>query len=277
MDTASKISQISQACERHGSKEIITLSGVAGTGKTYLGLAAAQSHAGHPYFVKCIQFHQSFSYEDFIEGLHPTIGGGFEPRPGVFLEWNDQATRDPSNRYVLLIEEFTRANISAVLGELMTFLEYRDRIFETPLTRRRIKVARNLTLLATMNPQDRSALEVDDALIRRLRIIECPPSTHQLQQMLSEAPQSIVDGLVQLFEVCRARHAETYSDLMPFGHGIFAGVSSEEDLVDLWQSQIRYLLRRNPQVAPHPYTQDIEELYLWKTPSAVEVNTQAAD
>ena len=128
-----------------------------------------------------------------------------------------------------------------------------------------------------MNPQDRSALEVDDALIRRLRIIECSPSTDQLRQMLTEAPQAIVDGLVHLFEACKTRHAETYSDLMPFGHGIFSGVTSEEDLADLWQSQIRYLLRRNPQVAPHPYTQDIEELYLWKAPPAVEAITQAAD
>src|SRR5690242_8382440 len=109
MDTIAKVEQVVRACERHGSQDIIVLSGVAATGKTYLGLASAQAYSGHPYFVKQIQFHQSYSYEDFIEGLHPTAGGGFEPRPGVFLQWNDQALRDPDNRYVLLIEEFTRA------------------------------------------------------------------------------------------------------------------------------------------------------------------------
>lgn len=264
MDTDSKITQIMRACERYGSKDIVVLSGVAATGKTHLALAAAQRYTGHPYFVKLIQFHQSFSYEDFIEGLHPTIEGGFAPRSGVFLQWNDQAIRDPENRYVLLIEEFTRANIAAVIGELMTFVEYRDRVFETPVTRRRIKIAKNLTILATMNPQDRSALEVDDALIRRLRLVECPPSTQQLKEMLDGVPQQIVDGLVSLFENCRSRHAETFGDLMPFGHGLFKGVSTEADLVDLWQTQVRYLLRRNPQVAPHPYAQDIEELYPWK-------------
>ena len=277
MDTQSKIEQIVRACERHGSQDIILLSGVAATGKTFLGLAAAQRYSGHPYFVKQIQFHQSYSYEDFIEGLHPTAGGGFEPRSGVFMQWNDQALRDPDNRYVLLIEEFTRANISAVIGELMTFIEYRDRVFETPLTRRRVKVARNLTILATMNPQDRSALEVDDALIRRLRIIECPPSVEQLNQMLNGVPHNIHEGLTKIFDTCRERHQETFSDLMPFGHGIFSGVSCESDLVDLWQSQIRYLLRRNPQVAPHPFAKDIEELYLWKTNQDVGILNSETD
>ena len=215
-----------------------------------------------------IQFHQTFSYDDFIEGLHPTESGGFEARAGIFMEWNEQAIRDPDNRYVLLIEEFTRANIAAVLGELMTFIEYRDRVFTTPVTRKRTKIASNLTILATMNPQDRSALEVDDALIRRLRIIECPPSIGQLKEMLANSPQSVIDGLVKLFQTCQERHTETFSDLMPFGHGVFAGIKSETDLADLWQTQIRYLLRRNPQVAPHPYAQDIEELYVWKEPSS---------
>jgi 5-methylcytosine-specific restriction protein B len=270
MDTNEKIAQVSRACERYGSKDIVVLSGVAATGKSYVALAAAQKFTGHPYFVKLIQFHQSFSYEDFIEGLHPTISGGFAPRSGIFLQWNEQAIRDPQNRYVLLIEEFTRANIAAVLGELMTFVEYRDRVFETPVTRRRIKIAKNLTILGTMNPQDRSALEVDDALIRRLRIIECPPSTEQLREVLQGASQTIVDGLVSLFETCRTRHPETFNDLMPFGHGLFKGVSTAADLVDLWHTQIRYLLRRNPQVTPHPYAKDIEELYPWKGQAASE-------
>lgn len=265
MNTADKIAEIAAACDLHGERAIVVLSGVAATGKTFLGLAAAHRHSGHPYFVKQIQFHQSYTYEDFIEGLHPTVDGGFKPREGVFLEWNNHALRDPANRYVLLIEEFTRANISAVLGELMTFIEYRNRFFETPLTRRRVRVAPNLTLVATMNPQDRSALEIDDALIRRLRIVECPPSVEQLREMMSGADPGIADGLAKLFETCRDRHPDTFADAMPFGHGVFAGIRTSQQLTGLWQQQLRYLLRRNPQVAPHPFAKDIEELYPWTT------------
>ena len=246
--------------------------GSPGTGKTLLALAAAQQYTGHPLFVKQIQFHQSYSYEDFIEGIRPTSSGGFEARPGLFLQWNEAASVDPANRYVLLIEEFTRANIQGVMGELMTYLEHRDRVFETPISGRRVKVARNLVTLVTMNPRDRTAIEIDDALVRRLRIIECPPSVEQLTEMLqdsipggvdSAAYQTIQPPLVWLFDECRRRHSETFLQQMPFGHGMFSKVSSEDDLRALWNQRIKHLLVR-PHTPPHPFHRDIVELYPWR-------------
>lgn len=272
--TDNKVDEIVSTCRKHGRDSIIVLSGVAGTGKTFLALAAATKFAGHPLLVKQIQFHQAFSYEDFIEGLRPNAKGGFETRAGILTDWNEIALKDANNQYVLLIEEFTRANITAVIGELMTFIEYRDRLFETPVTRKRFRLAGNLTILATMNPQDRSALEVDDALIRRLRIIECPPSTEQLQEMLSESLPNggkddsgklIIDRLTHLFEECKKKYPDTFGDLMPFGHGIFSGIASEDDLRQLWNQRIRYLLRRNPQVPAHAFAKDIQELYPWRS------------
>lgn len=275
-ETAKKIQEILNVCDSHGSRDIILLSGVAGTGKTFLGLVAAVRLTGHPLLVKQIQFHQSYAYEDFIEGLRPTANGGFSPRAGVFLEWNEAALQDPDNRYVLLIEEFTRANISAVLGELMTYIEHRDRLFETPLTRRRIRIAKNLVILATMNPQDRSALEVDDALIRRLRIIDCPPSTGQLKEMLSSSlpdggnggtGAKIISQLNNLFETMAKQYPDRFAELMPFGHGVFGHIDSEEALRDLWSHRLRFLLRRNPQVPPHPWAEEIQALYPWRDSS----------
>lgn len=267
--TTEKIAEVVDACERRGRDSIILLSGVTGTGKTFVALAAAQEYAGHPLFVREIQFHQGYTYEDFIEGLKPTRRW-FEPRAGIFSEWNEAALRDLGNKYVLLIEEFSRANISAVLGELMTYIEYRDRMFEMPVARRRIRVAPNLTLIATMNPRDRSALEIDDALLRRVFIVNCPPSTAQLVEMLqSSLPTDtpgraeIIERLVRLFDECQRRHPETYEELMPFGHGMFAGIRSADDLQRLWRGRIRHLLRR-PQIAEHPFAQDIEELYPWR-------------
>ena len=274
--TTAKIDEVVEACQLYGPDSIILLSGVAGTGKTLIALAAAQKHAGHPLFVKEIQFHPSFSYDDLIEGLRPTGSGGFEPRAGIFLEWNQAALLDPDHRYVLLIEEFTRANITGVLGELMTYLEHRDRFFETPITRQRVRVAKNLTVLATMNPRDRSALEIDDALIRRLRLLSCPPSIEQLREMLqnslpgkgeNDPERQIMTGLVRLFEETKQKHPETFEEMMPFGHGMFANMRSVRDLYHVWHHRIKHLLRR-PQVPAHPYAEDIERLYPWKTPPA---------
>ena len=275
-ETSRTVDEMVGACQKHGDRDIILLSGVAGTGKTFLGLIAAVRFAGHPLLVKQIQFHQSYAYEDFIEGLRPTATGGFAPRAGILMDWNETALQDPSNKYVLLIEEFTRANISAVLGELMTYIEHRDRLFETPLTRRRVRIAKNMTILATMNPQDRSALEVDDALIRRLRIIDCPPSVSHLEEMLKsslpnagvdESGKKIINGLKKLFEHFQSQYPDTFAEVMPFGHGVFAGIQSEDDLRSLWRQRLRFLLRRNPQVPPHAWAQQIEQLYPWRDSS----------
>lgn len=270
--TEAKINEVVVALERYGGNSIVVLSGVPGTGKTFVSEVAAQRHCGHPLLVKPIQFHQSYAYEDFIEGLRPTPDGGFMPASGVFLELNDRARADQGNRYCLLIEEFTRANIASVLGELMTYIEYRNRSFITPLTRRRVTVADNLVILATMNPRDRSALEVDDALIRRLRIIDCPPDTDQLQEMLraslpnggqSQDESQLIAALVRIFKECERQHPGTYRELMPFGHGIFDRVESERDLFYLWHQRIKHLLER-PLVTPHPFAETIKPLYLWK-------------
>src|SRR5712691_3571961 len=173
--TESKIKAVLDTCRQHGDKSIIALAGVPGTGKSYIASIAAQRFADEPLLVKEVQFHQSFSYEEFIEGMRIDTGGGVSVKPGIFLEWNEQARDDPDHRYVLLVEELTRANLPAVLGELMTYLEYRDRPFISLYSRRPIYIAKNLTVLATYNPADRSAIEVDNALLRRMRIISFLP------------------------------------------------------------------------------------------------------
>jgi 5-methylcytosine-specific restriction endonuclease McrBC GTP-binding regulatory subunit McrB len=266
--TQAKIDEVVAAIKRDGLSSIISLSGAPGTGKSFIALAAAQAIARHPLFLKQIQFHQSYSYEDFIEGLKPNTAGGFAPRSGVFMEWNEAALQDSANTYVLLIEELSRANVSNVLGELMTYIEHRGRTFETPLTRRRMMIAPNLMLVSTMNPLDRSALEIDDALIRRLSIVSCPPSAAQLREMLQKnftgsEGEAVLDQLCNLFTELEKQHPDTFDELMPFGHGIFSGVTSADDLVYLWEHRLRHILRR-PQTPPHPYFDAIQKLYPWR-------------
>jgi len=277
--TQQKVDEVVAACERYGDRSIIVLSGVAGTSKSHVAWLAAERLTGHPKFVKEIQFHQGYTYEDFIEGMVPSTSGGFERKSGVFLAWNDQARKDAEaaaaergtpNRYVLLIEELTRANITAVLGELMTYIEHRDRYFETPVYATRVQVHRNLHIIGTMNPRDRSALEVDEALIRRLRIIEFPPDVTQLREILAGDPPNppdITDRLAQMFEVLQQKYPKEFTVLMPFGHALFKGVRNEVDLYHLWEHQIRHLLHR-PLTPEHRLARDITELYPWKTPPA---------
>lgn len=265
--TEKSISTVVTACERHGSRSIIALAGVPGTGKSYIASIAAQRFAGEPLMVREIQFHQSFSYEEFIEGLRIDDASGVNAVPGVFLEWNERALDDPEHRYVLLIEEFTRANLAAVLGELMTYLEHRERPFISVYSRKPVRIAQNLTILTTFNPTDRTAIELDAALIRRLRIIRFLPSVEQLEEMLDgRLPAKVVEKLRALFTECSQQFKADYEHMMPFGHGVFADVQNEApDLHLLWQERIEHFLRR-PLVEPHPFTDAIEKLYPWRDP-----------
>jgi 5-methylcytosine-specific restriction enzyme B len=264
--TEKAIKEVVDACEKYGNRSIVALSGVPGTGKSFVASIAAQRFTNEPLLVREMQFHQSFSYEEFIEGLRIDDASGVTAMPGVFLEWNQRALDDPDHRYVLLIEEFTRANLAAVLGELMTYLEYRNRPFISIYSRRAVFVAKNLTILATFNPSDRTAIDLDSALIRRLRILRFSPSTEQLKEMLAgqSLGENVITELQKLFTECKSRFPNEYEYLMPFGHGIFADVKNERpDLFQLWQQRISYLLRR-PLIDPHPFTETIEQLYPWQ-------------
>lgn len=269
--TEAKIAEVISACKKFGKRSIVALSGVPGTGKSFIAKIAAQRLATDPLMVREIQFHPTYSYEEFIEGYRAAPEGGFELTNGTFLDWNYRAQNDPADTYLLLIEELTRANLPAVLGEVMTYVEYRDREFYTLYGKKPVVLAENLLIIATFNPRDRSALEMDDALIRRLRIIDCPPDIDQLSEMLSgrNIPDAAKRQLGTIFERCKKfcedeGRPEDYLRLMPFGHGIFSDVTDEKpDLHLLWKQRIIHLLVP-PGREPHPFYDTIAGQYPWK-------------
>ncbi|MEL7739066.1 AAA family ATPase [Citromicrobium bathyomarinum] len=266
--TERQIANVVSVCEKYGNSSIIALSGVPATGKSFIAAIAAQRHAAEPTRVREVQFHPSFSYEEFVEGLRIEAGGSVTATAGVFLEWNELATEDGMERYVVLVEELTRANLSSVLGELLTYVEHRDRQFYTMFSRRAVRVAPNLTILATFNPVDRSAIDIDDALLRRLRIIDFPPDVDQLTEMLAGngLPTHVIDPLTRVFSDCSDAFPEEFATLMPFGHGVFAEVYEEEDLAPLWHQRLRRMLFR-PLLDPHAFADVIVAAYPWSDPA----------
>lgn len=266
--TERQIKAVLDASERYSASSIIALSGVPATGKSYIAAIAAQRHAQEPTRVREIQFHPSFTYEEFVEGLRIGAGGSVEAVAGILIDWNERALEDGKLRYVLLIEELTRANLSSVLGELLTYIEHRDRQFFTLFSRRAVRIAKNLTIIATFNPIDRSAIDIDDALLRRLRIIDMPPDTDQLTEMLGQngLPTHVTSALRRVFDDCRSNFPSEYEIVMPFGHGLFADVIKEEDLCPLWHQRIRRMLYR-PLLGPHAFAETIEKAFPWKDES----------
>lgn len=162
-----------------GRKAQALFYGPPGTGKTFVAEQLATYLAGTSGRVERAQFHPSYSYEDFIEGLRPEVtrqgSMSYQVRPGTFRSFCE-SVRERDGTHVFIVDEINRAEIGSVLGELMQLLEYRGKDIVLPYSQELFSVPENVILLATMNTADRSLALVDFALRRRFHAFQLPPN-----------------------------------------------------------------------------------------------------
>ena len=160
----------------------LILYGPPGTGKTYLAKAIAQALTGNEQVTederfRLVQFHPSYAYEDFVQGLRPDLKQSslrYELKAGPFLRIAQDAAQEPDVFYVLVIDEINRGDPARIFGELLYALEYRDEPVALPLGGE-LMVPSNLIILGTMNSVDRSVALVDYALRRRFGFVRVGP------------------------------------------------------------------------------------------------------
>ncbi|MFD1987428.1 AAA family ATPase [Mesorhizobium newzealandense] len=213
------------------AKRNIILQGPPGVGKSFAAqrLAFALMGATDRDRLGFVQFHQSYSYEDFVEGYRPTAEG-FELRPGKFVEFCRRAEADPQNSYVFVIDEINRGNLSKILGELMLLIEADKRSPDWAMALASGKVPfhvpGNVYLLGLMNTADRSLAVVDYALRRRFAFVDLVPKLNspKFRSQLDQAGVSheVINALIMRVD---ALNDEIASDTTNLGRGFEIGHS----------------------------------------------------
>lgn len=183
--------EVDRLLERLRTKKNLILQGPPGTGKTWLAkrLAFALMGQKDDSKVRAVQFHPNLSYEDFVRGWRPTGEGKLSLADGVFMEAIKAASKAPSSKFVVVIEEINRGNPAQIFGELLTLLEAGKRTPNEALElcypdadgkRRPVHIPENLYVVGTMNIADRSLALVDLALRRRFAFVALEPRLGQV-------------------------------------------------------------------------------------------------
>ena len=229
--------------ERTGN---ILLYGPPGTGKTWLVTQFAKAFTDANK-MEMVTFHQSFAYEQFVEGIKPVIVGGqldYTVSDGMFKRICRAARDNPSQKYLLVIDEINRANIAKVLGELITLIEDDKRLGEAnevlttlPYSGEKFGVPKNLTILGTMNTADRSIALLDLALRRRFTFVEMPPDPSLLPDDVAGV------NLQALLTRLNQRVAALLDPDHRIGHSYLMGVKTEDDLHFAWYHRVLPLLQ----------------------------------
>ena len=192
------------------NKKNIILQGAPGVGKTFTAERLAYTLMGgkDKQRIELIQFHQNYSYEDFILGYKPNADGGFGLKHGIFYRFCKKAQNTPDKDFFFIIDEINRGNLSKIFGELLMLIEnsYRGKEIRLAYTDEPFSVPKNLYIIGMMNTADRSLAMIDYALRRRFSFFEIKPGfktegfKNYIASLSNEKLDKIIDGMQALNE-----------------------------------------------------------------------------
>lgn len=230
-------------------KKNVILQGPPGVGKTYTAEKLAYSIMGtvDPSRVIVVQFHQSYSYEDFVEGFRPIETGGFKLEHGPFYEFCKLAEKNPNNDpFFFIIDEINRGNISKIFGELFTLIEADKRGKKLKLLygKEPFLIPNNLFLIGMMNTADRSLAMIDYALRRRFAFFSMEPGfdTKGFKEYSQSLEYNKFNALIDCIKELNSEIAcdESLGKGFCIGHSYFCDFDPEEINKSLLLNVINY-------------------------------------
>lgn len=229
-------------------KKNIILHGAPGVGKTFAAKRLAYAMMGEKdnERIEFIQFHQNYSYEDFIMGYKATENGGFAMQYGVFYRFCKKAENNPEHDYFFIIDEINRGNMSKVFGELLLLIEkdYRGTSSKLAYQNLNFSVPKNIYIIGMMNTADRSLAMIDYALRRRFSFFNMEPGfeTSGFKAYQEKLASEKFNALIECIQELNAEIADDPSLGKGFciGHSYFCGLQADECTQEVLEDIVEY-------------------------------------
>lgn len=232
-------------------KKNLILQGAPGVGKTFAARRLAYAIMGEKdeSRVMQVQFHQNYSYEDFVMGYKPNENGGFYLSYGIFHKFCRRASIDKEHQYFFIIDEINRGNLSKIFGELLMLIEsdYRDKTIQLSYNDETFAVPSNIYIIGMMNTADRSLAMIDYALRRRFSFFEMKPGfeteafNNDISKLEISNLKELINAIIELNKVIT--DDDSLGPGFCIGHSYLCNLNSDSDLESIVEYDIIPMLR----------------------------------
>lgn len=232
-------------------KQNLILQGAPGVGKTFAAKRLAYAIMGEKddSRIMQVQFHQNYSYEDFVMGYKPNDNGGFDMKYGVFHKFCSKAKVDKGHKYFFIIDEINRGNLSKIFGELLMLIEkdYREKEIQLAYNDETFAVPSNVYIIGMMNTADRSLAMIDYALRRRFSFFEMKPGFESVQfekyvkKLADSHLEKLIKAVIELNKVIA--EDDSLGTGFCIGHSYLCNLGFHDSLENIVEYDIIPMLR----------------------------------